>query len=146
MRWACEIYHDHDLLGRWMAEGFYDAARFVRDWTPHPDLPRPEPGQYYNDYIRRLDDLADWFFRGWHVYQEPHHWTGLLSRHRLRCRLHSVPVRRRSLVRGRPLCPPVSVYRAPSISAEPTDLCAFQPCVRACSFTHMPNSGRCSLV
>jgi hypothetical protein len=77
MRWACEKYRDHDQLDRWMAEGFYEASRFVREWTAHPNFPRPGPEQYYNDCIQRLDDLTDWFFRSWHVYQEPHHWPDL---------------------------------------------------------------------
>lgn len=51
--------------------------RFVRDWTTHPDFPRPQPQQYHDDCLQRLDDLADWFFRGWHVYQEPHVWPAL---------------------------------------------------------------------
>jgi hypothetical protein len=77
MRWACEEYRDHSQFDRWMAEGFYEISRFVREWTSHPGFPRPEPEQYYRDCIQRLDDLADWFFRGWHVYQEPHHWSDL---------------------------------------------------------------------
>jgi hypothetical protein len=53
---------------REMADGFHYASWFVRDWTSHPNFPRPEPEQYYNDCIQRIGDLADWFFRGWHVY------------------------------------------------------------------------------
>ena len=72
MRWACE-HRDHDQLDRWIADGFYEVSRFVRNWTSHPNFPRPEPEQYYHDCIERLDDLADWFFRGYHVYREQHH-------------------------------------------------------------------------
>ena len=77
MRWACEHFQGHDQLDRWMANGFYETSRFVRTWTSHPDFPRPEPGQYYQDCIERLHDLADWFFRGYHAYNEPHHWSDL---------------------------------------------------------------------
>jgi len=77
MRWACEHFQDEDQLDRWMAEGFHDVSWFVREWTSHPNFPRPEPEQYYNDCIQRIGDLADWFFRGWHVYTEPHHWPDL---------------------------------------------------------------------
>lgn len=77
MRWACEHVQDHDQLDRWMAEGFYETSRFVQAWTSHPSFPRPEPEQYYRDCIERLDDLADWFFRGYHSYNEPHHWPDL---------------------------------------------------------------------
>jgi hypothetical protein len=77
MRAVCQQCQEQDRLERWMAEGFYDASRSVRDWTSHPNFPRPEPAQYYQDCIERLDDLADWFFRGWHNYQEPHVWRDL---------------------------------------------------------------------
>jgi hypothetical protein len=77
MRWACEHFQRHDQLDRWMADGFYEVSRFVRAWTSHPNFPRPEPEQYYKDSIERLDDLADWFFRGYHAYNEPHHWPDL---------------------------------------------------------------------
>jgi hypothetical protein len=77
MRWACQHFRDEDRLDRWMAEGFYYTSSFVRDWTSHPDFPRPEPEQYYNDCIQRISDLADWFFHGFHSYAEPHHWPDL---------------------------------------------------------------------
>jgi hypothetical protein len=77
MRWACQRFREHDQLDRWMADGFYEVSRFVRNWTSHPNFPRPGPEQYYNDCIERLDDLADWFFRGYHGYVEPHQWPDL---------------------------------------------------------------------
>jgi hypothetical protein len=77
MRWACERSQDEDRLDRWMADGFYETSWEVRDWTSHPNFPRPEPEQYYNDCIRRIADLADWFFRGFHSYIEPHHWPDM---------------------------------------------------------------------
>ncbi|MBL7501012.1 hypothetical protein I6A84_26235 [Frankia sp. CNm7] len=77
MRTVCERLHDEEKLDRWLAEGFYYASRFVRDWTSHPSFPRPEPPQFHEDCLARLEDLADWFFRGWHVYQEPHVWPDL---------------------------------------------------------------------
>lgn len=77
MRWACERYQDHDRLERWMAEGFHELSRSIRDWTSHPDFPRPVPARYHQECLERLDDLADWFFRGWHAYQEPHSWPEL---------------------------------------------------------------------
>lgn len=77
MRAACERIQGQDKLDRWLALGFYYVPRFVRDWTAHPDFPRPHPRQYYEDCLRRLDDLADWFFHGEHMYQEPHEWPDL---------------------------------------------------------------------
>jgi hypothetical protein len=68
---------ERDQLDRWIAEGFYYTSWFVRDWTSHPNFPRPDPEQYHNDCIRRIADLADWFFQGSHNYIEPHHWPDL---------------------------------------------------------------------
>lgn len=72
-----EQWEGSEQLDRWMAEGFYYTPRFVRDWTSHPDFPRPGPQQYYEDCLQRLDDLADWFFHGYHPYQQPHVWPDL---------------------------------------------------------------------
>ncbi|MFJ8917318.1 hypothetical protein [Amycolatopsis sp. NPDC102389] len=77
MRVVCERLQGDDRLERWMAEGFYYTSRFVRDWTSHPNFPRPEPERYYEDCLQRLDDLADWFFHGFHMYVEPHVWPDL---------------------------------------------------------------------
>ncbi|MEV1200664.1 hypothetical protein [Microbispora rosea] len=77
MRATCELYQGCDQLDRWIAEGFYEVSRWVRDWTSHPNFPRPEPDEYYDACIERLDDLADWFFRGVHSYIEPHTWPDL---------------------------------------------------------------------
>ncbi|GAA0247972.1 hypothetical protein [Cryptosporangium japonicum] len=51
--------------------------RWVPAHTAQVDFPRPEPASYYEACIARLQDLAAWFFHGWHVYQEPHHWAEL---------------------------------------------------------------------
>lgn len=77
MRAVCQRTQDDDTLERWMAEAFYYIPRFVRDWTTHPNFPRPQPQQYHDDCLRRLDDLADWFFHGRHMYLEPHVWPDL---------------------------------------------------------------------
>jgi hypothetical protein len=77
MRAVCERTQDDHTLDRWMAEGFYYVPRFVRDWTTHPNFPRPQPQPYHDDCLERLDDLADWFFHGWHAYQQPHVWPDL---------------------------------------------------------------------
>ena len=77
MRAACERLQDQEQLDRWTAEGFFYVPRFVRDRTGHPHFPRPQPEQYYEDCVQRLDDLADWFFHGRDMYQEPHVWPDL---------------------------------------------------------------------
>ncbi|MBB2948976.1 hypothetical protein FB565_008762 [Actinoplanes lutulentus] len=77
MRVSCEQYESRDDLPRWLVEGFWDVSQSVADWTAHPNFPRPHPAQYYEDCLARLQDLADWFFRGWHPYQQPHVWRDL---------------------------------------------------------------------
>jgi hypothetical protein len=42
---VCGRLQGQAQLDRSMAEGFYYTSRFVRDWTSHPDFPRPEPEQ-----------------------------------------------------------------------------------------------------
>jgi hypothetical protein len=39
MRRACEHFQNHGQLDRWMADGFYYACWFVREWTSHPNFP-----------------------------------------------------------------------------------------------------------
>ena len=77
MRRACALLESRDDLDRWLAEGYWYLSDFVPGHTSHPNFPRPEPEQYYNDCIQRIGDLTDWFFRGWHAYTEPHHWPDL---------------------------------------------------------------------
>ncbi|MFK3982670.1 hypothetical protein ACI2K4_20125 [Micromonospora sp. NPDC050397] len=77
MRAVAEEYAGRDQLDRWLAEGYFWMATWVRDHTSHPEFPRPEPESYHDACIERLWELADWFFRGEHVYQEPHVWEEL---------------------------------------------------------------------
>ncbi|MFD7022921.1 hypothetical protein [Promicromonospora sukumoe] len=77
MRLVCEQYEGREDLPRRMADGFYEVSHIVAEWTSHPSFPRPEPTQYYQDCLERLRDLADWFFRGEHAYQEPHVWRDI---------------------------------------------------------------------
>jgi hypothetical protein len=77
MRAVCERTQEADQLPRWLAEGYYQVATEVPAWTSHPNFPKPEPADYYAACLERLADLADWFFRGWHAYEEPHAWPDL---------------------------------------------------------------------
>ncbi|MET9043689.1 hypothetical protein ACWDR2_31130 [Streptomyces sp. NPDC003631] len=77
MRAACLRWQSSGNLDRWLAEGFYEVATWVPQWTSHPNFPRPTPEMYYQDCIERLGDLANWFFRGWHDYSEGDVWTDL---------------------------------------------------------------------
>ena len=64
MRDCCEMQAESDRINRWLAEGFWYLQRFVRDWTQHPQFPRPYPADYYERAYGQLDDLAEWFFTG----------------------------------------------------------------------------------
>ena len=59
-----------DQIPRWVAEGFWLLDTFVRDWSSHPDFPRPLPVEYYSAAYARLHDLAQWLFVGESPYQE----------------------------------------------------------------------------
>lgn len=77
MRSVAVEYADRDQIDRWLADGYYYVSTFVPGHTQHPDFPRPDPDAYYQACIRRLRDLASWFFSGLPVYQEPHTWEPL---------------------------------------------------------------------
>jgi len=77
MRAACEQCRSRDTLDRWAAEGFHHVATWIPTWTAHPNFPRPTPDSYYQDCLTRLEDLADWYFRGWSAYPEDHAWPDL---------------------------------------------------------------------
>ncbi|PWU56541.1 hypothetical protein DLJ47_05780 [Micromonospora sp. S4605] len=76
MRMVCATYQERDQLERWLAEGFYEMATYVPGWTSHPNFPRPA-AEYHEACLERIGDLADWFFRGWHAYDETHVWADL---------------------------------------------------------------------
>jgi len=76
-RAACVDYQTRDVFERWIAEGFYSSSKFMSEWTSHPNFSRPEPTDYYEACLGRVSDLCDWFFRGFHAYDEPHTWTDL---------------------------------------------------------------------
>jgi hypothetical protein len=64
MRTICAQTQNQDWLDRELAEGFHHTPRFVRDWSTNPVFPAPEPAEYHDACLNRLDDLADWFFFG----------------------------------------------------------------------------------
>jgi hypothetical protein len=43
----------------------------------HPDFPRPEPLEYYEAELRRLQDLQSWFVSGRSPYLPRHTWPDL---------------------------------------------------------------------
>jgi hypothetical protein len=56
-------------MERWIAEGFWYYQGFVRDWTSHPNFPRPYGESYYEVAYKRLSDLAYWMFMGESPYE-----------------------------------------------------------------------------
>lgn len=72
MEACCKAWEGQDSLERWMVEGFWFVSQFVKDWTAHPSFPRPHPQEYYESALKRLDDLAYWFFTGCSPYEVGH--------------------------------------------------------------------------
>lgn len=64
MRRICADLEGHDELPSWLVEGFWHCSDGVRDWTSHPNFPRPTPEEYYASAIERLFDLQYWFVMG----------------------------------------------------------------------------------
>ena len=70
MKTYCEKYAQNERIERWLAEGFWYLQLFTRDWTTHPNSPRPHPPAYSEAARQLIDDLAYWFFVGEHGYQD----------------------------------------------------------------------------
>jgi hypothetical protein len=65
-------YYDR-TVPRWLAEGFWYVASFVRGHTSHPAWREKialDP-DYYDSAYERLDLLADWFFSGQCPFRDP---------------------------------------------------------------------------
>jgi len=64
MRRVCATFEGREDLPRWLVEGFWHCSDGVRDWTGHPNFPRPTPDEYYENAIERLFLLQYWFVMG----------------------------------------------------------------------------------
>jgi hypothetical protein len=53
----------------WIAEGFWYCDTFIRDWTSHPNFPRP-PEDAYRDAIELVHHLAALLFFGESPYKD----------------------------------------------------------------------------
>jgi hypothetical protein len=74
----CAVHHEsRQTRDRWIAEGYWYLATFVKDWSSHPNFPRPFDASYYEAAYQRLDDLAYWFFRGESPHASDHEWQPL---------------------------------------------------------------------
>ncbi|MES2569584.1 MAG: hypothetical protein V4710_05965 [Verrucomicrobiota bacterium] len=56
-------------IERWVAHGFWFCDTWIREWTGHPDFPRPEQ-QAYEDAIELIHDLAYYLFLGESPYED----------------------------------------------------------------------------
>lgn len=77
MRRVCAAFEERDDLPRWLIEGFWYCSDGVRDWTGHPNFPRPSPDDYYAKAIERFSDLQYWFVMGESIYLPGHVWEEL---------------------------------------------------------------------
>jgi tetratricopeptide (TPR) repeat protein len=53
----------------WIAQGFWFCDTFIRDWTSHPNFPRP-PEEAYRDALELLSNLASFLFTGGNPYKD----------------------------------------------------------------------------
>jgi hypothetical protein len=53
----------------WVAEGFWYCDTFIRDWTSHPNFPRPSE-DVYRDAIELVHNLASLLFTGLNPYND----------------------------------------------------------------------------
>jgi hypothetical protein len=66
-----------DPIPRWIAEGFWFVDWYVKEWSQHPNFPRPFGDRYYELSYERLHDLAHWLFMGSSPYQSGSHFEPL---------------------------------------------------------------------
>ena len=65
----CEAHTGDETIERWVAGGFHYLSYAVKDWTTHPNFPRPDPPEYYEKAYQRLSDLAYYCLEGESPYQ-----------------------------------------------------------------------------
>jgi hypothetical protein len=58
-----------ESIDHWIAHGFWFCDTWVREWTSHPNFPRPEKA-YYETSLELLHDLAYLLFVGESPYQD----------------------------------------------------------------------------
>ena len=62
-------FKDKTKIDQWVANGFWFCDTWVREWTSHPDFPKPGK-EYYEDSIELLHDLAYLLFVGDSPYED----------------------------------------------------------------------------
>ncbi len=66
---VAEKANNQNSIETWIANGFWFCDTWIRDWTSHPDFPRPEK-QAYEDAIELIHDLAYFLFSGESPYED----------------------------------------------------------------------------
>jgi hypothetical protein len=51
------------LIATWTANGFWFCDTWIKEWTSHPNFPRP-PEDAYRDAIELIHDLSYFLFYG----------------------------------------------------------------------------------
>ena len=69
MRIYCDSHTEGEVIERWVVSGFYYLSWAVKDWTTHPNFPRPYPQEYYDCAYQRLFELGCYFFDGTTPYE-----------------------------------------------------------------------------
>ena len=66
---VAEKYKGKQSIPTWIAHGFWFFDTWVKEWTSHPDFPRPEK-EYYENSIELIHDLAYYLFIGESPYED----------------------------------------------------------------------------
>lgn len=59
---AVEV-HQYPTIEKWIAEGFWFCDTWIREWTSHPNFPRPNKREYEAS-LQLIHDLAWFLFMG----------------------------------------------------------------------------------
>ncbi len=57
-------------ISRNLAEGFWYASVFIKEWTSHPNFPRKHSGTYYEQSYKTISDLCGYLFKGHPPYMD----------------------------------------------------------------------------
>lgn len=60
---------NQNSIETWIAHGFWFCDTWIRDWTSHPDFPRPNK-EAYDDSIELIHDLSYFLFVGESPYDD----------------------------------------------------------------------------
>ena len=64
-----DSYRKNDYIEIWIAQRFWLCETWIREWTSHPDFPRP-PEPSYSDALELIQNLTSFLLMGKSPYED----------------------------------------------------------------------------